>query len=104
QERLLARQRVVSLPSASTLAVLREELRDRPLAPKTLAVLADPVFRPNDPRIAKARRPPNPAVASAQRGQPPRGPGAAGSRRVDMLSLEELPWSREEAEAIARMV
>jgi CHAT domain-containing protein/tetratricopeptide (TPR) repeat protein len=111
-ERLLARQQVVSLPSASTLAVLRDELRDRPLALKTVAILANPVFRPDDPRIAKARRSANPALASAHpsahRGLPPRGPGgtpgATETGRVDTLSLEELPWSKEEADAIARMV
>jgi CHAT domain-containing protein/Flp pilus assembly protein TadD len=42
---LIQQHEVVSLPSASALAVLRQEARDRPVASLTLAVLADPVFR-----------------------------------------------------------
>jgi CHAT domain-containing protein/Flp pilus assembly protein TadD len=103
-ERLINRRRVVSLPSASTLAVLRDELRDRPQPPKTLAILAHPVFRRDDPRIAKARRPHPQAVASSHRGLPPRGPGAKAGGRADTWSLEELPWSEDEARAIAGMV
>jgi CHAT domain-containing protein len=41
----------VSVPSASALALLRSELRDRKPAPKSLAVLADPVFSPDDERL-----------------------------------------------------
>jgi len=82
-ERLINRQRVVSLPSASTLAVLRDELRDRPPPPKTLAILAHPVFRRDDPRLARVRR---------------------ADRAADTWSLEELPWSEDEARAIAGMV
>jgi CHAT domain-containing protein/tetratricopeptide (TPR) repeat protein len=43
---------IVNLPSASVMAVLRQETAGREPAPKTLAVLADPVFQSNDPRIA----------------------------------------------------
>ena len=39
------------LPSASTLAVLRREQSGRPSAAKQIAVLADPVFDPKDPRV-----------------------------------------------------
>jgi CHAT domain-containing protein/Tfp pilus assembly protein PilF len=103
RERLLARLRVVSLPSASTLAVLRQELRGRAPAPRTLAVFADPVFREDDPRIARVRRP-RPVLASARRGLPPRGAGGHSEDRIDLLELEELPWSAEEAKAISGMV
>ncbi|HEY0783501.1 MAG TPA: CHAT domain-containing protein, partial [Thermoanaerobaculia bacterium] len=40
---LLAQHVVVALPSATVLAVQRQALGDRPAAPRTLAVLADPV-------------------------------------------------------------
>jgi CHAT domain-containing protein len=49
---LLAEHEVVNLPSASTLSVLRRELVGRKPAPRAMAVLADPVFRADDPRIA----------------------------------------------------
>jgi len=42
---------LVSLPSASTLAVLRAQDAQRPPAPADLAVFADPVFDRNDPRV-----------------------------------------------------
>lgn len=43
---------IVNLPSATTLAVLRRETTDRKKAPKTIAVLADPVFQASDWRLA----------------------------------------------------
>ncbi len=48
---LLVDHEVVNLPSASVLAVLRREAATRPPAPKTLAVLADPVFSADDKRV-----------------------------------------------------
>src|SRR5207244_13089579 len=50
---LIAEHEIVSLPSASTLAVLRNEVKDRQPAPKTFAVLADPVFERADQRLKK---------------------------------------------------
>ena len=48
---LIAEHEIVSLPSASALAVLRRELAGREPAPKTVAVLADPVFDKDDERV-----------------------------------------------------
>ena len=42
--RLLERYELVYLPSASVLGALREQLKDRELAPKLLLAFADPVF------------------------------------------------------------
>lgn len=52
---LIAQHEIISLPSASVLALSREELRDRRPAPKSVAVLADPVFEANDERVRSAR-------------------------------------------------
>ncbi|HJX28609.1 MAG TPA: CHAT domain-containing tetratricopeptide repeat protein, partial [Thermoanaerobaculia bacterium] len=94
-ERIIARNQVVSLPSASTLAVLRSQIAGRPPAPKTLAVLADPVF-PGDPRIGQAVK----ALAVPKhRGLPPRGTGRAGQ-----IQLAPLPFSGEEAAWILALV
>jgi CHAT domain-containing protein len=49
---LIVNHEVVNLPSASTLALLRGGVADRPATAKTLAVLADPVFDANDPRLS----------------------------------------------------
>lgn len=48
---LIVAHEIISLPSASVLASLRQEAASRRPAAKTLAVLADPVFQGNDPRL-----------------------------------------------------
>jgi CHAT domain-containing protein/Tfp pilus assembly protein PilF len=52
---LIVEHEIISLPSASTLAVLRRETARRTPAPKAIAVLADPVFARDDPRLERAR-------------------------------------------------
>src|SRR5205823_1878260 len=47
---LIIKHEVVSLPSASALAIQRRELAGRQPAPKMLAVIADPVFDRTDER------------------------------------------------------
>lgn len=59
---LLAEHEIVSLPSASVLAVLRRETVKRAEAAKAVAVFADPVFESDDPRV-RARGRPEPAKA-----------------------------------------
>jgi CHAT domain-containing protein/Tfp pilus assembly protein PilF len=48
---LLVKHEIVNLPSASTLAALRRETSKRQPAPKTIALLADPVFEKSDERL-----------------------------------------------------
>lgn len=48
---LIVEHEIVSLPSASTLAVQRRELAGRKLAPNNIALIADPVFDGKDERI-----------------------------------------------------
>lgn len=99
-ERIMARNQVVSLPSASTLAVLRQQIAGRASAPKTLAVLADPVFS-NDPRILRALEA---LTVPKHRGLPPRGPGRQPGRQETQLQLARLPFSEEEAKGILALV
>jgi CHAT domain-containing protein len=51
---LVADHEIVSLPSASTVALLRRETEGRAPAGKLAIVLADPVFSRDDPRVAQA--------------------------------------------------
>jgi CHAT domain-containing protein/tetratricopeptide (TPR) repeat protein len=51
---LIADYEIVSLPSASTLAVLRRETANRARPTKSVAVLADPVFEETDERVQAA--------------------------------------------------
>ncbi len=56
QRPLVVDHEVVSLPSASALAIQRAELAGRQPAPKTLAVIADPVFDRSDTRLSASAR------------------------------------------------
>ncbi len=98
-EPLLARHEIVSLPSASALGVQRQILAGRPVAEKALAVIADPVFGEQDPRL--------PAAGAAMSGVTP-APITLAARDLahrdapaDDSQLERLLWSRWEAETIA---
>jgi tetratricopeptide (TPR) repeat protein len=70
---LLAEHEIVSLPSASVLAVLRRETADRPRPPREVAVLADPVFEADDPRLRT--RPPSSGRPVATRTPERQAPG-----------------------------
>jgi len=48
---LIIEHEIITLPSASTLAILRQNYGDRKPPSQTLAILADPVFSPADERI-----------------------------------------------------
>ncbi|BAZ51704.1 TPR domain protein [Nostoc sp. NIES-4103] len=48
---LVVNHEIINLPSASTIAILRQQIKGRTPAPKTLAILADPVFSANDDRF-----------------------------------------------------
>src|SRR6185369_16205061 len=49
---LMVQYEVTSIPSASTLSVLRQELKGRAPAEKVVAVFADPVFDKSDERVS----------------------------------------------------
>lgn len=50
-DKLVARYEIVRLPSASVLAIQRAQFANRTPAPKSVAVLADPVFDNSDNRV-----------------------------------------------------
>ncbi|MBI3652631.1 MAG: CHAT domain-containing protein [Acidobacteria bacterium] len=56
---LMVEHEIVMLPSASVLALLRQENSGRKPAPKTVAVLADPVFSKDDERVLITGEKPN---------------------------------------------
>jgi CHAT domain-containing protein len=97
---LVASHEVVTSPSASALAVLREQSAARAPNARVLAVLADPVFDRDDPRVrarlkaARARAVPltrgddEPAEADALSGPPAR---LIGSRREADAILARVP-------------
>ncbi len=91
---LIADHEIVNLPSASTLAVLRRELIGRPPAARRIAVLADPVFDHNDPRV-KAR-----VVAPLNRGQADRVQSEGAAQGSGLKGFDRLRSTRHEAEEI----
>lgn len=91
---LIADHEIVTLPSASTLAVLRREREGRSPAPKTLAVLADPVFDRNDSRVTHA---PTGSV------NVPATNLERSVKDIGLQHLDRLISSRQEAEAIVAL-
>ncbi len=109
EEPLIVKHELVTLPSASTLAVMRRELAGRQPAPKQLAIFADPVFDENDDRL-KAKT----ALKGGQKTDATSSPAAeliASARSIVHEDLESqaadrrmviprLPFTRQEAERI----
>ncbi len=85
---LVVQHEVTSIPSASTLAVLRQELQGRAPAEKVVAVFADPVFDKADERVTGGVS----RVAGGHHGAPQSPDG--------LTALPRLPYTRQEAEAI----
>lgn len=99
---LIVEHEIVSLPSASALAVLRKETAGRRPAAKTVAVLADPVFNKDDERIklpitdksGKESGSENIAPADNELTRATEEVMGAGG------AISRLPFSRAEAESI----
>jgi len=102
---LIAQHEVVTAPSASVLAVLRREMTGRQHAPKAVAVLADPVFRNDDPRINSNHI--GVEIERAKQLHASTGELTGGSeiersaRDAGLSSFVRLRFSRQEAETIA---
>ncbi|MEM7350735.1 MAG: CHAT domain-containing tetratricopeptide repeat protein [Acidobacteriota bacterium] len=99
-EPLLARHEIVALPSVSTLGILRRELSGRQPSDGALAILADPVFEADDPRIRQARA--DTRLAEDQ-GKDLSLPTRLSRSMLDFGKprLLRLPYSRLEAQSIA---
>ncbi len=105
---LLARREVVMLPSASTLAVLRREGAGRATAPRSVAVLADPVFDEKDERLKSSQT--TDAAQTEGAASAPQGPQQLQqqssnstrslSHEFGQLRMERLPYTSVEAERI----
>jgi CHAT domain-containing protein len=90
---LLVNHEIVSLPSASVIAVQRLEWAKRKPAAKQLALFTDPVFEQDDERVTSKTRP-EAVNVSLDRAITDAAIGGDRSR------LHRLPFSRSEADAI----
>lgn len=109
-EPLVVNHEVITLPSLSTLAVLRKEVGGRPQARKAIAVIADPVFEKDDPRVRSARHRPLSANDRSRGAQArlPYGHLAITARDLSdddrPITFERLPFTSKEAKAIYTVV
>ena len=116
---LIANHEIVNLPSASALALLRQQEQGRSPAAKAVAVLADPVFTKDDPRVARwsaghqllaANSSPRSAAQSGVDSFESDLPAHLLERSIGdvkpsgRLHLGRLPYTRQEAQAIAAAV
>lgn len=98
---LIANHEIINLPSASALAVLREEVTHQKAPTKTLAVLADPVFEVDDVRVKSGRGPSSKRLSRVN----------IPVRSIDefvasgeSLRFERLPFAAQEAQEVIRFV
>jgi CHAT domain-containing protein/tetratricopeptide (TPR) repeat protein len=109
QQLLIVQHEIVSLPSISILSSLRRMQANRPPAPRTLAILADPVFSPDDVRVRR--------VAGQKKKEQSRAPSARTGSLIPRVEtapqsattrpgdpIERLPGSRKEALGILALV
>jgi CHAT domain-containing protein len=101
---LVVAHEIINLPSASTLAVLRQEQNDRKPAPKKLAVLADPVFSSNDERLNKPVETNNQASLQPESSNNLDSLALTRSAREANVILERLPFTRQEGDRILALV
>jgi CHAT domain-containing protein/tetratricopeptide (TPR) repeat protein len=113
---LIRTHEVVALPSASILPLLRHQTGIRTPAPrKTIAVLADPVFASDDPRVSKMQREPRTTNAEletpASRTDDQSATHSVATRALEPFTvdaargvLSRLPFTRAEAQAVTALV
>ncbi|HKQ79176.1 MAG TPA: CHAT domain-containing tetratricopeptide repeat protein [Blastocatellia bacterium] len=98
---LIADHEVVSLPSASVLATMRREMAKRQVAPRSVAVFSDPVFRPDDPRIKRAKLGGEKTSGDESH---PKSILVGSADEIGMAGFERLIHTRREAEDIIAQV
>jgi CHAT domain-containing protein len=93
---LLTTHEITNLPSASTIAILRTTVATKPRGPKTLAILADPIFTKDDPRLtSKTTQASNNLDLNEQR--------ARDRASRSLANLSRLPFTATEAQGILKL-
>ena len=95
---LLVNHEIVNLPSLTAIATHRQSLDNRPSAPKTLAVLADPVFAANDERLTGKPSGLLPEL-DLERSNLERS-----AKNLNRTGWNRLPGTRTEAEQVLELV
>ncbi|MDZ8027052.1 MAG: CHAT domain-containing tetratricopeptide repeat protein [Nostoc sp. DedQUE11] len=98
---LVVNHEIISLPSASTIAILRKQITGRTKAPKTLAILADPVFSPSDERVTgKSSNVANNNIDQ----QLEESALKRSTRNIKRSEIQRLPGTEQEAKEILKLV
>ena len=100
---LILNHEIISLPSASVIGVMRKELAGRTVAPKMLAVIADPVFSSDDERakISQNKLARTASVTTEARGIVHTEEKPAGDQKMSGgLKIPRLPYTHQEADQI----
>ena len=97
---LILQHEVLALPSASVLAILRQEFAGKSSASKAVAVLADPVLVSDDPRI---KRPTIRAELHTSVNSQSSDISLIRSARESGVSFERLRYTRQEADTIVSL-
>jgi CHAT domain-containing protein len=85
---LIDRYEIVLLPSATVIDRLRTQEPSRPKPSRQIAVVADPIFSTDDPRVNQAHG---------------RRATSRVSRKIDLPRFTRLPYSGQEAESISAL-
>jgi tetratricopeptide (TPR) repeat protein len=96
---LIINHEIVNLPSASTIAIQRQETAKRTTSPASIAILADPVFTANDSRVTNK--------SSAQNGDYDSDINLSDLNRtlndINLNTITRLKGTREEAKGILKL-
>jgi CHAT domain-containing protein/Tfp pilus assembly protein PilF len=93
---LITQHEITNLPSASTIGILRTTVATKPRGPKQLAILADPIFRKDDPRLTGKTTQANNNLDLGEQ--------IASGRVSRDLNLNRLPFTATEAKGILALV
>ncbi|NES66904.1 MAG: CHAT domain-containing protein, partial [Okeania sp. SIO2D1] len=99
---LIVNHEIVNLPSATTIANIRNGTKARKLAPKKVAIIADPVFSPEDVRLTGKTT----ASTSENRSRafPLEAKQLDRAARDVGIKWDRLPATRTEAEVIMALI
>ncbi len=97
---LVRRHEVVNLPSASVIAEMRRDLVGRTPAPKTVVVVADPVFETQDPRVKSGKITESGNSNALWAAQIPMTEIQRSAHEAGVQRFRRLRFTRQEAETI----
>jgi CHAT domain-containing protein len=89
---------IVSLPSASVLAVLRQQGSDREPGAGAIAVLADPVFEADDPRLPAVSR-----SGGRRSAEPSTSETSADAAETTTRALRDIGFLRDGKPSVPRL-